>query len=439
MLKTKENLSDLATKCISKAKSLGATDVEVALGNSISDTLNFRNRKIEHADRSETLSLGLTTYINRKKSNVSTSNFNERNLNILIERCIDCTKISPEDKNIGLPNKEDLENKIYDLDLYEEKNLSSDFKKNYLQEMEDQMFTNSKVKNSNGSSFSENKSNFILANSKGFCNGYKSSVIYVFCEALAEENGLMERDYEICTSRFYENIDDPKKIGKKAASRASRRLGAKKISSGKMPIIFDSRVAKSLLSTFVSAISGSAFVRGTSFLKNSINKPVFSKKINIFDDPLIKRGLGSQSFDSEGVKNKKLSLVEKGVLKELILDNYNAKILNMKTNGRSGGSTNLFIENGEIDLNEMISDQKKAFFVTELIGRSGDITNGNYSVGASGLMIENGKLTYPVNEVTIANNLEFMFKKLIPANDLVFKSSTNSPSILIEEMTVAGK
>ncbi len=439
MLKTKEYLSNLAEKCISKAKNLGATDIEVALGNSISDTINFRNKKTEHFDRSEILSLGLTTYIDKRKSNVSTSNFNEKNLNTLIERCIECTKISPIDQNDGLPSKDDLEINMPNLDLYENNTLSNEFKKNFLQEMENEMFTISKIKNSNGSSFSENKSNFIFANSDGFCNGYKSSSVSVFCEALAEHNGQMERDYEISTSRFFENIDNPRKIGLEAAHRACKRLGAKKIKSGKMPVIFDKRVARSLLSTFASAISGSAFVRGTTFLKNSLGKEVFSKNINIFDDPLIKRGIGSRSFDSEGVKNKSLTLVQKGVLNEIMLDTYNAKILKMKTNGRCGGSSNLFLENGEIDLKKMISDQKKAFFVTELIGRAGDITNGNYSVGASGLMIENGEITYPVNEVTIADNLMFMFKKLVPANDLVFKSSTNSPSFLINEMTVAGK
>ena len=439
MLKSKEYLTELAVKCLSKAKSYGATDVEVSLGNSISENINFREKKIEYSERSEVLSLGLTTYIDKKKSNVSTSNFDEANLETLVERCVQCTKVSPDDKYVGLGDEDIFENIILDLDLYDEKHLTSNFKKEFLEEVENAVFSVPQIKNSNGSSFSENKSNFIFANSKGFCNGYKSSSFSVFCEALAESNGQMERDYEISVSRFAEDLGKPNIIGLEAAKKACKRLGAKKIKSGKMAVIFDKRVARSILSTFASAISGSAFVRGTSFLKDSLNKKIFTEDINIIDNPLIKRGMGSQLFDSEGAKNKKLTLVDNGELKELFLDSYNARILNMQSNGRCGGSTNLFIDNGSIDLKKMISNQKKAFFVTELIGRAGDITNGNYSVGASGIMIENGELSYSVNEVTIASNLIDMFKNLIPMNDLEFKTSTNSPSLMIDTMTVAGK
>ena len=439
MLKSKEYLTELAVKCLSKAKSYGATDVEVSLGNSISENINFREKKIEYSERSEVLSLGLTTYIDKKKSNVSTSNFDEANLETLVERCVQCTKVSPDDKYVGLGDEDIFENIILDLDLYDEKHLTSNFKKEFLEEVENAVFSVPQIKNSNGSSFSENKSNFIFANSKDFCNGYKSSSFSVFCEALAESNGQMERDYEISVSRFAEDLGKPNIIGLEAAKKACKRLGAKKIKSGKMAVIFDKRVARSILSTFASAISGSAFVRGTSFLKDSLNKKIFTENINIIDNPLIKRGMGSQLFDSEGAKNKKLTLVDNGELKELFLDSYNARILNMQSNGRCGGSTNLFIDNGSIDLKKMISNQKKAFFVTELIGRAGDITNGNYSVGASGIMIENGELSYSVNEVTIASNLIDMFKNLIPMNDLEFKTSTNSPSLMIDTMTVAGK
>jgi PmbA protein len=439
MLKSKEALSRLAEKSIVIAKKYGATDVEVSLSNSISDTINFRNKKIEHSDRSEILSLGLTTYVGKKKSNVSTSNFNEKNLEKLIERCVDCSRISPEDKDAGLPSKKDLENKSKDLDLYDETVLTNEYKKKFLKEMEDEMFLNSKIKNSNGSSFSENKSNFIFANSDGFCDGYKSSSFSVFCEALAEENGSMERDYEMSIKRFANKLSDPKKIGKAASDNACKRLHARKIDSGKMSVIFDKRVARSLLSIFGSAISGSSFARGTSFLKNSLGKKIFNENIDIIDDPLINQGLGSQCFDAEGVRNQKISLVENGILKELFLDTYNAKKLGMKTNGRCGGSTNFFIKNGELDIKKLISEQKKAFFVRELIGRAGDITNGNYSVGASGTLIENGEEAYPVNEVTIAANLNDIFQNLIIANDLEFKSSINSPTLFIDGMTVAGK
>ena len=439
MLKSKEYLADIAEKCITTAKSLGATDIEISVSNTISDTINYRNKSKEQSDRSEILSLGLITYIGKKKSNVSTSNFDEKNLDNLIERSVKHTKVSPEDEFAGLPKKGNLEKKLHDLELYDPKNLSHDFKEKFLADMEDEMFSNKKIKNSNGSSFTEVKSNFIFANSIGFCKGYNTSSYSVFCEALAEEKGEMERDYEFDVNRYSDKLNNPRNIGKRAAEKACQRLGARKINSGKIPIIFDKDIAKTIPSLFSSAISGSAFARGTTFLKDYLGKEIFSKEINIVDDPLIKRGIGSQCFDSEGVKNTKLNLVNKGNFDELILDTYYSKILKMETNGRSGGITNLYIENGKNDLKKIICDQKKAFFVKELMGRAGDITNGNYSVGASGIMIENGEFAYPVNEVTIAGNLLDMFKNILPLNDLQFKTSVNSPSLLIGSMTVAGK
>jgi PmbA protein len=230
-----------------------------------------------------------------------------------------------------------------------------------------------------------------------------------------------------------------KEIGSSAAKRAARRLDAKKIDSAKLPVIFDKRISKSLLSSFSGAISGSAFSRGTTFLKDKLNQEIFGNDINIFDDPLIKMGLGSQPFDSEGVTSNKIELVKNGKLQNIFLDTYHANILKMQTNGRSGGSTNLFFENGKITLDAMMLDQKKALYITDLIGRGSDTITGDYSVGASGILIENGELSYAVNEITIAGNLLEMYKNLTLANDLEFIYATNSPSIMIDKMTIAGK
>ena len=249
----------------------------------------------------------------------------------------------------------------------------------------------------------------------------------------------METDYEYSTKRFSNELINSKKIGSSAANRAVRRLNAKKIESTKIPVIFDKRISKSLLSSFASAISGSSFSRGTTFLKNKLRKEVFSSSINIFDDPLIEKGLGSQPFDSEGVTSNKLSLVENGKLQNIFLDTYNSNILGVETNGRSGGSTNLYFENGKNTLKEIIQAQKKALYITDLIGRGSDTITGDYSVGASGILIENGELGYAVNEITIAGNLLDMYKNLDLANDLEFTYATNSPIYINQQMTIAGK
>ncbi len=439
MLKDKDYLIDIASKSIDYAKKNGATDVEVLVTSSITENLNIRNKKFDHSERSEVLSFGITTYIGKKKSNVSSSNLEKKNLQNLINRSIECTKISPEDKFCGLPDKKDLYQGKTDLDLYDETVLSLDKKKDILLTVENSAFQNSKIKNTNGSSFSEYKSNYVLANSNGLLQDSKTSLFSCFCEAVAYENGQMERDYESSVKRHYKDLMSANTIGSNAAEKATKRLGAKKIRSEILPVIFDKRISKSFLSLLASAISGSSFVRGVSFLQNYLDKKIFSDVITIIDDPLLPRELGSQTFDSEGVKSSEIILVENGYLKSLILDCYNSRALKTQTNGRSGGTTNFFMQKGKITIDEMIKNQKRAIIISEVIGRGGDITNGNYSVGASGYLIENGFITHPVNEITIAGNLLEMFKKIIPADDLEFKGSTNSPSILIEGLTIAGK
>ena len=439
MVKDKKFLEKISDYCLLKAKQLGATGCELVVSNSISESVSLRKKKVDHSDNSDNLSIGLTIYINNKRSNVSSSNTKEQDLSKLIDRCVEMTKITPEDIHASMPDKNKLAKEDLLLDLFDQSTISTEKKIDFLKEMEEEAFANKKITNSNGCSFSETKSNFILSNSLGFSKGYETSMFSAGCAVVAENEGLMETDYEFSTKRFLKDLLKAKEIGNSAAKRAVRRLGAKKISSNKLPIILDKRIAKSLLSSFASATAGSAFTRGTTFLKDKLEQDIFSNNINIFDDPLIKKGLGSQPFDSEGVACKKIQLVENGKLKNIFLDTYHSNILKMETNGRSGGSTNLFFSNGFVKLEKMILDQKKALYITDLIGRGSDIITGDYSVGASGILIENGEFLYPVNEITIAGNLLNMYKNMTLADDLEFAYSTNSPSILVNEMIIAGK
>ena len=207
----------------------------------------------------------------------------------------------------------------------------------------------------------------------------------------------------------------------------------------KVALIFDKRIAKGILNTFANAISSSAISRGTSFLKDKINQKIFSDKINIFDKPDILKGLGSKAFDSEGVKTDTLKLVDQGVLKHYLVDTYNGKKLNLKSNGRCGGTSNLYFKNGKISFQDLLSSNSKCLYITETIGHGSNIVTGDYSVGATGFLIENGEFKYPINEITIAGNFKEMFKNITLANDLEFEYSTNSPTMMIEGMVVAGK
>jgi PmbA protein len=256
---------------------------------------------------------------------------------------------------------------------------------------------------------------------------------------VAKDDKSMERDYEYTSKCHLKDIKDAEELGKLAAEQTIRKLSPKKIGSEKISLIFDKRIAKGILSTFAGAISSSSISRGTSFLKDKINQKIFSNEINIFDKPDILKGLGSRSFDSEGVKTNTLKLVEQGVLKHYLIDTYNGKKLNQKSNGRCGGTSNLYFDNGNISYKDLLNSNSKCLYITETIGHGSNIVTGDYSVGATGFLIESGEFKYPINEITIAGNFNDMFQNITLANDLEFEYSTNSPTMMIEGMVVAGK
>ncbi|MDC6483330.1 metallopeptidase TldD-related protein [Candidatus Pelagibacter sp.] len=438
MIKDQEYLKSKASYCLDLAKKLGATDANVTVGNSISESVSFRNRFLDESNRSDSLAISIETYIGKKRSSISSSNLLDENLKTLISKCFETTKITPEDEFNSLPDKDLLAGEIKDLNLYDESHLENDKKIDYLRELEEVASIDKKIVNTE-SGFTENKSNFILANSDGFCNGYRSSSFSASCVTVAKDENSMERDYEFTSKCHLNDIIDPKNLGKIAAEQTIKKLSPKKIGSDKISIIFDKRIAKGLLSSFASAISSSAIARGTSFLKDKIDQQIFSSSINIFDKPDLVKGMGSQCFDSEGVKSEALKLVERGFLKEYLVDTYNGKKLNLRSNGRSGGSTNLYFENGQISFEELLKIHSRSLYITETIGHGTNLVTGDYSVGANGFLVENGELKYPVSEITIAGNFNDMFKSITLANDLDFKYSVNSPTMMIEGMTVAGK
>ena len=438
MIKDQEYLIKKASYCLDLAKKLGATDSSVVVGNSVSETVNFRNKKLDESNRSDNLAINITTYLDKKKSSISSSNLLKDNLDILIEKCVETTKNTPEDEFNSLPDKDLLAKEIRDLDLYDDTHIKNENKIEYLTRLEASASNDKKIVNTE-SSFTEDKSNFILANSDGFSNGYKSSSFTASSVTVAKDDQGMERDYEYTSRCHLKDIKEAEELGKLAAEQTVRKLSPKKIGSEKISLIFDKRIAKGILSTFASAISSSAISRGTSFLKDKINQKIFSDKINILDKPDILKGLGSKSFDSEGVKTNTLKLVEQGVLKHYLVDTYNGKKLNLRSNGRCGGTSNLYFDNGDISYKDLLNSNSRCLYITETIGHGSNIVSGDYSVGANGFLIENGEFKYPINEVTIAGNFIDMFKNISLANDLEFKYATNSPTMMIEGMVVAGK
>ena len=438
MIKDQDFLKAKAAHCLDVAKKIGATNASVTIGHSISETVNFRNKNLDESNRSDGLAFSIDTYIGKKKSSISSSNLLDENLNTLIEKCYETTKITPDDEFNSLPDKSLLADSHKKLNIYDSTHIENEKKIEYLKELENTAAEENKIINTE-SSFTENKSNFILANSDGFCSGYKTSSFTASCVAVAKDDNSMERDYEYSSKRYLNDIKDPQTLGKLASHQTIRKLSPKKIGSEKLSVIFDKRIAKGMLSAFASAISSSAIARGTSFLKDQINKKIFSNSINIIDKPDIIKGLGSKNFDSEGVKSETLILVKEGELKNYLVDSYNGRKLNLQSNGRSGGTTNLYFENGKQSYEELLKINSKCIYITETIGHGSNLVTGDYSVGATGFLVEEGEFRYPINEITIAGNFKDMFKNIFLANDLDFEYSTNSPTMLIEGMTVAGK
>ena len=439
MFKDQDYLKKTASFCIDLAKKIGATDSSVTVMHKISETVNFRNKKLDESDRSDNLGIILTTYIGKKKSSISSSNLNQDNIKNLVERCIDTTKITPEDEYNSLPDKELLAKESKDLNLFDDTHFENDKKIEYLKEVEESAFEEKKIINTE-SGFSETKTNFILANSDGFLNGHKSSNFSASCVTVAkDESNNMERDYEFTNTCHLVDMMKATEIGKIASKKTIEKLNPQKIESEKISIIFDKRISKGILNVLASAISSSSIARGTSFLKEKMNQKIFASSINVFDKPDIVKGLGSRYFDSEGVKTNELKLIDNGVLKHYLVDTYNGKKLNLRSNGRSSGTSNLYFDNGSISYKDLLKHNQRTLYITETIGHGSNLVTGDYSVGATGFMIENGIFKHPVSEITIAGNFKDIFKNITLADDLEFKYSTNAPTILIEGMVVAGK
>ena len=359
MFKDQDYLKKTASFCIDLAKKIGATDSSVTVMHKISETVNFRNKKLDESDRSDNLVIILTTYIGKKKSSISSSNLNQDNIKNLVERCIDTTKITPEDEYNSLPDKELLAKESKDLNLFDNTHFENDKKIEYLKEVEESAFEEKKIINTE-SGFSETKTNFILANSDGFLNGHKSSNFSASCVTVAkDESNNMERDYEFTNTCHLVDMMKATEIGKIASKKTIEKLNPQKIESEKISIIFDKRISKGILNVLASAISSSSIARGTSFLKEKMNQKIFASSINVFDKPDIVKGLGSRYFDSEGVKTNELKLIDNGVLKHYLVDTYNGKKLNLRSNGRSSGTSNLYFDNGSISYKDLLKHNQR--------------------------------------------------------------------------------
>ena len=443
-----ETVLDIAAMLVDRARKAGAEAAEAVVLEGTSLGVSWRLGKLEDVERSEGRDIGLRVFIGKKQASVSSTDLSEAALGPMIERAVAMARVAPDDPWCGLADPGFLARDWPDLDIEDKTpQPSAEALAAIAAEAEAAALAVPGVTNSSGAGASWGRSGIALVTSGGFAGAYAGTSSSFSCSVLAGEGTTMERDYAFSSKRHAADLENAKGVGRRAGEKAVRRLNPRKVKSQSVPIVYDPRVSGGLVGHFASAISGSAIARGTSFLKKDMGKPVFAKGISIVDDPHMKRGLRSKPFDGEGVKNRRMPLIEDGVLTTWLLDTATARQLGLETTGHAargtGGppspsTTNLYMEAGCLSVKELIAGIKQGLYVTELIGMGVNGVTGDYSRGASGFWIENGEIAYPVSEITVAGNLRDMFLNLTPAGDLEFRYGTNAPTIRVEGMTVAG-
>jgi PmbA protein len=442
---------DLAQDLVRKTRARGAdaADVLVAEGNEFSVTI--RKGEIETLKESGSKALGIRVFVGKRTANSYTSDFTPAALDKLVDDTVTMARVTGEDPAAGLPEEAPPVDDV-DLGLHDPKidALPTDERIDRARRAEAAAFAASPaITNSQGASYSSGEGHVVLANSLGFVGGHRSSSVSLSVVPIAEKDGVMERDYWYSSVRALEDQLTPEEIGRIAALRTLRRVGAHKIATCEVPIVFDPETAAELLGHLFSAMSGYSVFRNSTFLKDRLGQQVASPLLTVVDDPRRYRGLGSRPFDGEGLPTRRLVPLEKGVLRHFLCDSYSARKIGARSTGsaRRGvaggpgvGAGNLFFEAGTTTPDEILAGVERGLYVTDLIGFGVDLVSGDFSQGASGHWIEKGALVHPVNEVTIAGNLKQMLMDVdAVGSDLEFRGSVAAPTLRVRKMTVSGR
>ncbi len=434
-------LQQLARDVLDHAGQKGATACEVDVSEGFGQSVTVRCDEVETIEYNRDKGIGITIYSGQRKGYASTSDFSAQALRETVEAALNIARFTAADDCAGLPEKEQLAQEQLDLDLYHPWVLSVEDAIAAAQACEQAAFDASpKVSNSEGATVSTQEAQFVSANSLGFMGGYPTSRHYISCSVIAGEQDAMQRDDWYTTRRHAGELDAPAVVGRKAAERAVARLGGRRIKTSEVPVLFEAPLAAGLLGSFVHAASGGALYRKASFLVDHLGRQIFPDFINLSERPHIRRGLGSSSFDSDGVATRDREVVTGGVLNGYFLSVYSARKLGMQTTGNAGGSHNLLLASGEHDLAALLKKMGRGLLVTEMLGHGVNYVTGDYSRGASGFWVEDGQIAYPVEEITIAGNLKDMLRGIVAVgNDVETRGSKQTGSLLLERMMVAGE
>jgi len=441
-------LSTLAQRLVEAARHAGADAADAVAVRGVSQGVEVRDGRVEESERSEGDDVGLRVLVGRRQAVVSTNDVSGDGIVRLAERAVAMARVAPDDKYVGLADPSLLAREFPDLDLLDPDVPSTAELERRAREAEAAALGVKGVTKSGGASASTGIGGMVLVTSSGFHGSYLRSSQSISVTAISGEGTTMERDYDFTSAPHAADLASPESVGRVAGERTVARANPRKVQTCKVPVVYDPRVSGSIVGHLVGAINGASIARKTSFLKDRLGQQLFANDIRIIDDPLRLRGLRSQPFDAEGVRVQKLAIIDQGILTSWLLDCATARELGLVTTGHahrgvssspSPGAYNLHLEAGKVTPAELISDIGNGFYVTDLIGSGVNGVTGDYSRGASGFWIENGKIAYPVSEVTIAGHLLEMFKSLVAADDLTFRYGVNAPTLRIEGLTLGGR
>lgn len=450
-LQTTGDLSQLAADLLARAKKRGATEADVVAADGDTFSVQVRLSAVDRLTKAREKRLGLRVFIGKRSATASTSDFSDESLERLVADTCALASAVVADEVSGLPDAAAMARDLPDLDLYDPTALSTDGQIELAKRAEAAaMAMDQRITNSEGADFNSASGRVVLGNSHGFLGDYRSSTFSLSVSPVATDAGTggMQRDSWYAVQRKYAKLDSPESVGQEAARRTIRRLGARKVSTTKAPVIFDQETAGSLLSHLCSAASGYALYKGASFLVGQLGQKLAPDFVTVYDDGRMPGGLGSRPFDGEGLPTRKTAVLDRGVLRSYLLDSYSGRKLGLVSTGSASrgvgegpsvGPTNFYLTPGAASPSDIIRSVKNGLYVTELIGFGVNMVTGDYSRGAAGFWIENGELAYPVEEITIAGNLKRIFADIeLVGSDLEFRGRIASPTVKIGEMTIAG-
>ncbi|MBB5190221.1 PmbA protein [Silvimonas terrae] len=437
---SEQQLTTLVGQVLDEAAKQGASDCEVDISESFGQNVNVRLGEVETIEYNRDKGLGVTVFLGQQKGHASTSDFSGQALADTVKAALAIARYTAADEYAGLPDKTLLATHFPELDLYHPWDLPVEDAIRIATQCEDAARgVDPRITNSEGGSASTHASRWAYGNSLGFVGAGTGSRYGVSAAVIAEDESGMQRDYWYTSMRDPKDLEPAVIVGRKAGERALRRLGARRVKTGEYPVLFEASLASSLLGNWVNAVSGSSLYRKSSFLLDSLGKPVFAPCVTIVDDPFLKKGLGSGAFDAEGVATQRRTVVDAGVQQGYFLSSYSARKLGMQSTGNAGGAHNLLVT-PTASFEELLAELGTGLFVTELLGHGTNMVTGDYSRGAAGFWVENGQIQYPVEEITVAGNLKQMFLDVVGVgSDIQLSSSRRIGSLLIRNMTVAGE